>query len=70
MKVKPLLQKINTSTFIEDLLTAYGVKDVGGYLSPTPDLFESPWDYPNMEMAVYLFHEAIENDWKIGVLVD
>lgn len=70
MKVKPLLQKINTSTFIEDLLTAYGVKDVGGYLSPTPDLFESPWDYPNMEMAVYLLHEAIENDWKIGVLVD
>lgn len=70
MKVCPLLSKINSSTFIEDLLTAYGVGDVDLYLHPNSDLFESYWDYPNMNDGIELLHRAIENKWNIGVLVD
>lgn len=70
MKTTQLLQKINTSTFIEDLLTAYGVQDVGAYLSPTPNLFESPWDYPNMEMAVLRLHTAISSGEQVVILHD
>ena len=70
MKVRPLVEKINPSTFIEDLLTAYGVEDVGTYLSPTADLFESPWDYPNMDKAVERLHKAINNNEQVAILQD
>ena len=45
MKVRPLLSKVNTKTFIEDLLTAYGVRDVDSYLHPNSHLFKY-WAYP------------------------
>ena len=70
MKVRPLLSKINAKTFIEDLLTAYGVEDVETYLSPTADLFESPWDYPNMDKAVDRLHKSILNKEQIAILQD
>lgn len=70
MKVRPLLSKINAKTFIEDLLTAYGIEDVETYLSPTADLFESPWDYPNMDKAVDRLHKSILNKEQIAILQD
>lgn len=70
MKVRPLLSKINSSTFIEDLLTAYGIRDVGAYLAPTPDLLDSPWDYPNMEQAVKRLHKAIVDKEQVAILQD
>lgn len=71
MKVRPLLSKVNTKTFIEDLLTAYGVRDVDSYLHPNSDLFESPWDYPNMDKAVEVFHRFVESKkGRVGILVD
>lgn len=70
MKVKPLLQSINPSTFLQDYLTACGVKDVDEYLNASFCDCDNPWDYPNMQEAVDRFHKAIEQKEKIGVLVD
>lgn len=70
MKVKPLLQSINSSTFLEDYLTACGVEDVDEYLNAGLDVMDSPWDYPNMEEGVERLKKAIDSGEKIGVLVD
>lgn len=70
MKVKPLLQSIDTSNFIEQYLTACGVEDVEDYLEASPDSFDNPWDYPNMETGVARLKQAISNNEKIGVLID
>jgi len=71
MKVRPLLSKVNTKTFIKDLLTAYGVGDINGYLHPSLDMMDNPWDYPNMDKAVKLFHRFVKSEKsEIGVLVD
>lgn len=70
MKVKPLLQSINPSTFLEDYLQACGVKDVERYLNPDDGVLDSPWDYPNMEMAVERLKKAVDKGEKIGVVID
>ena len=70
MKVKPLLSKVNTSTFLQDYLQACGVQDVERYLNPDNEVFDSPWDYPNMEAAVGRLKKAVDESEKIGVLVD
>ena len=70
MKVKPLLQSINQSTFLQDYLTACGVTDVKRYLYPDDDCFDDPWDYPNMAKAVKRVKKAIDECESIGVLVD
>lgn len=70
MKVKPLLNKINPSTFLQDYLQASGIQDVERYLNPDDGVFDSPWDYPNMEVAVERLRKAIDDGEKIGILVD
>lgn len=71
MKVNPLLPKISkTSNFINQYLSACGVKDVSQYLKTDETVYDSPWDYPNMEKAVDRLEEAIRDGEKIGVLVD
>ena len=64
MKVRPLLQKINVKTFIDDLLTAYGVESASSYLNPSPVLFEDCNNYENMSQAYSLLMSTInhEND--------
>ena len=70
MKVKPLLSKVNPSTFLQDYLQACGVQDIDRYLSPDDGVFDSPWDYPNMKEGVKRLKFAIDNDEWIGILVD
>ena len=70
MKVKPLLQSINPSTFLKDYLQSCGVEDVDEYLNAGLDVMNSPWDYPNMKDGVRRLKAAIECDEKIGILVD
>lgn len=64
MKVRPLLSKINVKTFIEDLLTAYGIEMVNSYLNPSPVLFEDCNNYQGMKEAYDLLLSTInhEND--------
>lgn len=70
MKVKPLLQSINPSNFLNQYLQACGVEDVDKYLDAGLDMMDNPWDYPNMKEGVERLKRAIDDGEKIGVLVD
>lgn len=70
MKVKPLLESINSSTFLQDYLQACGVKDVDEYLNAGLDAMDSPWDYPNMKEGVDRLRKAIDEGESVGILVD
>lgn len=70
MKVKPLLQSINPSNFLQDYLQACGVEDVDEYLNAGLDVMDSPWDYPNMKEGVERLHTAISCGERIGILQD
>ena len=70
MRVKPLLSKINPSTFIEDYLQAHGIKQTGLYLNPEEGCLDNPRFYPNMDKGAELLKQAVDDDWKIGLLVD
>ncbi len=70
MRVKPLLSKINPSTFIEDYLQAHGVEQTGLYLIPEEGCLDNPRFYPNMDKGAELLKQAVDNDWTIGLEVD
>lgn len=70
MRVKPLLSHIDSDRFIEQYLSAKGIKDVGAYLAPISEVLDKPEDYPNMTEGEMLLNKAIHNDWRIGLLVD
>lgn len=70
MKVKPLLQSINSSNFLSQYLQALGIQDVERYLNPDDGVFDSPWDYPNMKEGVERLHTAISCGEQIGILQD
>lgn len=70
MKVKPLLESIDESTFLSQYLQALGIQDVDKYLNAGLDVMDSPWLYPNMQEGVERLRKAIDDGEKIGVLVD
>lgn len=70
MKVRPLIESIDPSTFLQDYLQACGVKDADEYLNAGLDVMDSPWDYPNMKEGVERLKKAIDSGEKIGILVD
>ena len=70
MKVKPLLESIDPSSFLQDYLQACGVKDVDEYLNAGLDVMDNPWDYPNMKEGVERLKKAIDDGEKIGILID
>ena len=70
MKVKPLLQSINPSNFLNQYLQALGIQDVNKYLNAGLDVMDNPWLYPNMQEGVERLKKAIDGGEKIGILVD
>lgn len=70
MKVKPLLESIDPSNFLNQYLQALGIQDVDKYLNADLSVCDSPWDYPYMQEAVDRLKFAIDNDEWIGILVD
>ena len=70
MKVKPLLQSINSSNFLSQYLQALGIQDTDKYLNAGLDNMDSPWLYPNMKEGVERLKKAIDDGEKIGILVD
>lgn len=70
MRVKPLLSKINPFTFIEDYLQAHGIEQTSLYLNPEEGCLDNPRFYPNMGKGAELLKQAVDDDWKIGLLVD
>ena len=70
MKIKPLLNEINSDSFLLDYLTACGVEDSKKYLEADLSCTQSPWLYPNMKEAVDRLHQASKRNDKIGILID
>ena len=70
LKVKPLLNKVNSSTFIEDYLDACKVKDIGEYLNPTGLYVDEPSLYVNMDEACSVVKRHVDEGDKIAILVD
>ena len=72
MKVKPLLNKLNTDSFLSDWLIANGIKeqDVERYLHPDDGCFEASNCYPNVKQAAELLQRSLCDKRKIGLLVD
>ena len=70
MKVKPLLQSIDTNNFLNQYLQVLGIQDVNKYLNADLSVCDSPWNYPNMREGVERLRKAIDGGEKIGVLID
>ena len=70
MKVKPLLESVNESNFLNKYLIACGVNNVSQYLEANLSSLENSWFYPNMQKGVDRLKQAVDNNEKIGILVD
>lgn len=70
LKVKPLLNKVSKNKFIQEYLKALGVEDINLYLSPNLSCLDDAKFYPNMDKGAKLLKQAVDDDWKIGLLVD
>lgn len=67
IKIHPLLDSLNETTFLRDLLHAYGIADVDAYLNPDSIEYQSPDIYKNMDVAVDMFHGDVG---RVGIVVD
>ena len=70
LKIKPLLNKVNSSTFIEDYLQACKVEDIGEYLNPTGLYVDEPSLYVNMDEACGVVKRHVDERNKISILCD
>lgn len=70
IKIHPLLDSLNETTFLMDLLHAYGITDVDAYLNPDSIEYQSPDMYKNMDVAVLLLKQHLTEMSKIAVLCD
>lgn len=70
MKVRPLIEHIDSNNFLQQYLEAKGVKDVDYYLIPTFSNFDDPCGYENITEAVELLNYAINNSAKVGIIQD
>lgn len=74
MKVRPLLEKVDTAVFIHQYLKACGVKEdeVEHYIDAPPDssLLDSPTLYLNIDEMVQDLHYFVQKQALIGVICD
>lgn len=70
LKIKPLLSKVNKNKFIQEYLKVLGVENINLYLNPDVSCLDDVKSYPNMAEATNLLFTAIQNEYKIGLLVD
>ena len=69
IKIHPLLNSLNESTFLREYLPACGIADVDSYLNPESIEYQSPDMYKNMDVAVDMFKYA-NDDIQIGIVAD
>ena len=70
MKISPLLNNIDESTFIQSYLSACGIANVDAYLNPDSIEYQSPDMYKNMDVAVLLLKQHLTKMNRIAVLCD
>ena len=69
MQIQPLLSKIEPN-FLNQYLRACGIEDVKQYLKADKSNYDNPFDYPNMETAIDMTQKAIQDNLKIGIIID
>ena len=69
IKIYPLLDSLNESTFLREYLAACGIADADSYLHPESIEYQSPDMYKNMDVAVDMFKYA-NDDIQIGIVAD
>lgn len=69
IKIHPLLNSLNETTFLREYLAACGISDVDAYLNPESIEYQSPDMYKNMDVAVDMFKYA-NDDIQIGIVAD
>lgn len=67
IKIHPLLDSLNETTFLREYLSACDIADVDAYLNPDSIEYQSPDMYKNMDVAVDMFHGDVG---KIGIVID
>lgn len=70
MKIHPLLDSLNETTFLREYLRACQIDDVDAYLNPDGIEYQSPDVYKNMDVAVLLLKQHITKMSRIAVLCD
>ena len=70
MKIKPLLNTVSKNKFIQEYSKALRVEDINLYLNPDSSCLDDAKSYPNMDKGAELLKQAVDDDWKIGLLVD
>ena len=70
MRVRPLIEHIDSNNFLQQYLEAKGIKDVEHYLIPTFSNFDDPCGYENITEAAELLNYAINNSAKVGIIQD
>lgn len=69
IKIHPLLNSLNKSTFLREYLVACGIADIDAYLNPDHIEYQAPDMYKNMDVAVDMFKYA-NDDIQIGIVAD
>lgn len=67
IKIRPLLDSLNESTFLQEYLVVCGITDIDAYLNPDSIEYQSPDMYKNMDVAVDMLHGDIG---RIGIVID
>ena len=70
IKIHPLLNSLNETTFLRAYLSACGIANVDAYLNPDSIEYQSPDMYKNMDVAVLLLKHHLTKMSKIAVLCD
>ena len=67
-KINPLIK--DCYNYTEAILKARGIEDVENFLSFSYENIQSPYDLNGMEECAQQIYTAIENNYKIAILVD
>lgn len=67
IKIHPLLDSLDETTFLREYLSACGIADVDAYLNPESIEYQSPDMYKNIDVAVDMFREDVG---RIGLVID
>ena len=70
MRVRPLIEHIDSNNFLQQYLEAKGIKDTEHYLIPTFSNFDDPCGYENITEAAELLNYAINHSAKVGIIQD
>ena len=70
MKINKKIEKISAYNFITQYLEACGIENIDRYLYPDRGCFENPFNYINIDEAISIFKNHVNNKDVVGILMD